>query len=634
MTAARWQPSLGARPEAAGVRFRVWAPGHERVEVVIYGPDAEWLYPMTAEGEGYFSALVEGHGAGARYKYRLDERDSFPDPASRSQPEGVHGPSEVVDPGVFPWTDAAWKGIPLEEMVIYELHVGTFTPEGTFEAAIARLEDLVALGVTAVEVMPVAEFPGERNWGYDGVSLFAPSRAYGGPEAFRRFVDAAHRRGLAVLLDVVYNHFGPEGNYLPAFTSGLIFTERHHTPWGAAVNYDVEGSAAVRDFVIQNALHWLHEYHVDGLRLDATHAIIDDSPVHLLQEMATRLRGSLDPERHLALIAEDERNERLLVTPVEEGGMGLDAVWADGFHHQVRRLLAGDREGYFSDYGGTVDDLATTLRQGWFYEGRYSEHHRAPRGTPAADLPPPCFVHAIQNHDQVGNRAFGERLSHQVELSLYRTASALLLLTPYTPLLWMGQEWAASTPFLYFTDHPAALGRLVTQGRREEFRHFSSFSDPAVRERIPDPQAEETFLRSQLSWDERQLEPHRGILNLYRELLALRRTHPALRDRTRRGFQVAALGDGALALKRTAPGGEALLLLCIFADGSLRFDLEEWEETRAPAGREWELLLATEDGAFGGEREGEVARLVGGRMLQVTGAGGAVLEARKAVRSV
>ncbi|HEV2132462.1 MAG TPA: malto-oligosyltrehalose trehalohydrolase, partial [Longimicrobiaceae bacterium] len=508
------------------------------------------------------------------------------------------------------------------EMVIYELHVGTATPEGTFDALIERLDALVALGVTAVEVMPVADFPGERNWGYDGVYLFAPANAYGGPEAFRRLVDAAHGKGLAVLLDVVYNHFGPEGNYLPAFSGGRIFTEQHHTPWGAAVNYDAEGSAAVRDLIVQNALHWVHEYHVDGLRLDATHAILDDSPVHILQELAARLRASVEEDRHLVLIAEDERNERLLVTPVEEAGLGLDAVWADDFHHQVRRLTARDSEGYFRNYSGTTEDLVATLRQGWFYEGQYYPGYEAPRGTPAEGLPPARFVHVIQNHDQVGNRAFGERLNHQVESAVYRAASALLLLSPYTPLLWMGQEWAASSPFLYFTDHPEELGRLVTAGRREEFKHFSAFADPSVRERIPDPQAPETFLRSKLRWEEREEPPHAGVLRLYRELLALRRTHPALQARTRDSFEVAELGENGLALRRSPAGGagETLLLVCCFRD-TLRMPLEEREETRASTGSEWDLLLSTEEGRFGSAESGEIVRLHSRGELELRGAG-------------
>ncbi|HEX2092587.1 MAG TPA: malto-oligosyltrehalose trehalohydrolase, partial [Longimicrobiaceae bacterium] len=595
---------LGARVDERGVEFRVWAPGHRQVDVVVYGPNEESLHPLAPEGEGFFAGRVEGLRARARYRLRLDEGDTFPDPCSRSQPEGVHGPSEVVDPAAFPWTDGGWRGIPLEEMVIYELHVGTATPEGTFDALIGRLDYFVELGVTALELMPVAEFPGERNWGYDGVCLFAPDSSYGGPEGLRRLVDAAHGRGVAVIQDVVYNHFGPEGNYLPVFSSGRIFTERHHTPWGAAVNYDSEGSAAVREMVVQNALHWAHEYHLDGLRLDATHAIIDDSPTHILTELAERVRASLGPERHFVLMAEDERNDRRVVLPIEEGGIGLDAVWADDFHHQLRSRVAGDDEGYYADYTGTVEDLAATLGRGWFYQGQHSEHRGEARGTPAKGIPPQRFVHCIQNHDQVGNRALGDRLHHEVDPALYRAASALLLLSPYTPLLWMGQEWAASTPFLYFTDHPEELGKRVTEGRRNEFRGFSAFQDPSMRERIPDPQSPDTFRRSKLRWEEQERMPHAGILALYRELLRLRRTRPALRPGG--SFRVAALGGEGIALRREGPEGGALLLLVSFSEG-LRAETGAREETRAPEGSRWELLLATEEGRFGGDREGEVA---------------------------
>ncbi|HET7233893.1 MAG TPA: alpha-amylase family glycosyl hydrolase, partial [Longimicrobium sp.] len=356
MKEQRYRLPFGANVVEGGVEFRVWAPGHESADVVIYGPDAEEVIPLQAEGGGWFAGRVEGAGAGTRYRYRLDGGDAYPDPASRSQPDGVHEPSEVVDPSAFRWTDDGWKGIAREDLVIYELHVGTFTPEGTFDAAIEKLEQLASLGVTAVEPLPVASFPGGRNWGYDGVSLYAPDASYGGPEALRRFVDAAHAHGLAVILDAVYNHLGPEGNYLPAVTSGHYFTERHHTPWGAAVNYDGTDAKPVREFVIHNALHWAHEYHVDGLRLDATHAIVDDSPVHVLAEMAIRVRDAVGPDRHFVLIAEDERNERRVITPRPEG-WGLSGVWADDFHHQVRRLIAGDHESYFADYEGTVAEL-------------------------------------------------------------------------------------------------------------------------------------------------------------------------------------------------------------------------------------------------------------------------------------
>jgi maltooligosyltrehalose trehalohydrolase len=615
----------GALPEGEATRFRVWAPASERVDVVVYGPDAERVVPLEPEGGGFFAARVEGVGAGARYRYRLDGGDAFPDPASRSQPEGVHGPSEVVDPGPFRWTDAGWKGVPLEEMVIYELHVGTATPAGTFDALTGRLDSLADLGVTAIELMPVADFPGGRNWGYDGVFPWAPARAYGGPEGLRRLVDAAHRHGLAVVLDVVYNHLGPEGNHLHAVTGGRFFTDRHRTPWGDAVNYDGEGCEAVRGYVIANALHWVREYHVDGLRLDATHAILDDGDPHLLRELADHLRDAVPVDRHVLLFAEDERNERRVVTLIEEGGYGIDAVWADDFHHQVRSLTAGDQEAYFADYSGTVEDLAVTLRKGWFYEGQHSDVHGAPRGTPAEGIPPPRFVHAIQNHDQVGNRAFGGRLGQDVPLPLYRAASAVLLLSPYTPLLWMGQEWHASSPFLYFTDHPEELGRQVTEGRRQEFSRFAAFSDPETREGIPDPQAEETFRRSKLSWEERNAQPHAGVLALYRELLKLRRLHPALAERGRASFAVACVAPGVLALRRTGGKDAAVLLVASF-EGAAQVDLARTFETRSPGGKPWKVWLWSEEVRFAGE--GGRVELTKKGILEIPGPGAVVLRTK------
>ena len=601
-----WRLEIGATPEPGGVRFRVWAPSAELVEVVVEGPGGG-EHRLARDDGGYHSGLLPGLGPGTRYKYRLDGGPGYPDPASRFQPDGVHGPSEVVDTGAFVWTDGDWGGLDPGGLVIYELHVGTFTGPGTFDAAIDRLDHLVRLGVTAIEIMPVAEFSGARNWGYDGVDLFAPEAAYGGPRGLQRLVDAAHRRGLGVILDVVYNHLGPEGNYLPAITGGRFFTDRHHTPWGDAINYDGPDSAPVRQFVLQNALYWAHEYHVDGLRLDATHAIVDDSPVHLLEEIAASLQA-LEPRR--VVIAEDDRHERRLLLPRARGGYGLDAAWADDLHHQLRRLTAGDHEGYFALYGGTIPEVVETLRRGWSYDAG------------AGELPPAAFVHCIQNHDQVGNRALGERLNHQVPLPVYRALSALLLLSPYTPLLWMGQEWAASTPFQYFTDHPEALGRLVTEGRRREFRRFSAFSDPAARERIPDPQADETFLRSKLRWEEIDRMPQRGMLRLYRELLALRRTEPALRGRGREGMAVSAVGDRALALRRAAPDGAAILLVANLGD-ALELRPGDLPDTGAPPGREWSLLLATEAGHFGGE---DTCRL-DGDTLELRSAGALVLRA-------
>ncbi|MBW3572667.1 MAG: malto-oligosyltrehalose trehalohydrolase [Gemmatimonadetes bacterium] len=610
-----------------GTAFRVWAPASRSVDVVVYGPDAERVHPLAAEGHGWFAATVPGVRAGARYKYRLDEKDAFPDPASRAQPDGVHEPSAVVDPSGFRWTDDGWRGVPADDLVLYEVHVGTATEAGTFDALVERLDEIAALGATAVQPMPVAEFPGAHNWGYDGTFLYAPESSYGGPEGFRRFVDAAHARGLAVILDVVYNHLGPEGNYLPAVTGGQYFTDRHHTPWGAAVDY---ARRPVREFAIQNALHWAHEYHVDGLRMDATHAILDDSETHLLQELSTRIRESLPPDRHFVLIAEDERNERRVLLPPPDG-CGLDGVWADDFHHQLRRHVAGDHEAYFSDYTGSVQDIVRTLRRGWYYEGQVSANHGAPRGTPADGLPPHGFVHCIQNHDQVGNRAFGDRITESVSLPVYRAASALLLLSPYTPLLWMGQEWAATTRFQYFTDHPQELGKLVTEGRRKEFGKFSAFADPAVRERIPDPQAVSTFQNSRLRWDEAERMPHAGVLALYRELLRLRRTHAAPRRRDRDSFAVAALGEHGIALRRTGKDGRALLLV-VSLQGALSVDTASMEETRAPADR-WDLLLSTEEARFGGEAEGELVRLSPDGRLEMDGAGAVVLEGAATVRA-
>ena len=619
--AESWRLTIGANLEAGGVRFRVWAPASETAEVVLYRGGEEERFEMERDEDGYRTAQVHGVAPGTLYKYRLDGEE-YPDPASRSQPEGVHGPSEVVDPAAFRWHDAGWPGLTPDGLVIYELHVGTFTGDGTFDAAIERLDFLHELGVNAIEVMPIATFSGARNWGYDGVGIYAPAAPYGGPEAFKRFVDAAHARGLGVILDVVYNHFGPEGNYLPAITGGRFFTDRHKTPWGDAINYDGPDSAPVRDFVIQNALHWAHEYHVDGLRLDATHAIVDDSPVHVLREISQRLHALNRPR---ILIAEDERNERRVVLPADDGGLGLDAVWADDLHHELRRLTAGDSEGYFRSYTGSIEDTVATLRKGWFFEGQVAEHSGEARGTPAEGLPPRAFVHCIQNHDQTGNRPMGDRLTESVSLPVYRALSALLLASPYTPMLWMGQEWAASSPFQYFTDHPEELGRLVTQGRREEFKGFSAFSDPKTRERIPDPQAEETFRRSQLDWEEAAREPHRGVLALYRELLRLRRDEPALRPAGRDGFDVAALGDRALALKRWA-GGEMVLVVASFGD-ALQLDLGARPETRAPAGGRWTTLLDSEDPRYGGD--GPARLTTDGAALELRTAGAVLLKASR-----
>jgi len=584
---AAWRASLGAVCEAHGVHFRVWAPTRTRVEVVLASAHRETSHPLTATSGGVFSGVVADAGAGCRYGYRLDGEGPYPDPASRFQPDGVHGPSEIMDASGFEWSDAGWRGVALDDLVLYELHVGTFTARGTFAALIERLPYLRDLGVTAIELMPVADFPGARNWGYDGVALFAPARCYGRPDDLRRVVDAAHRLGVGVILDVVYNHLGPDGNYLGRF-SPYYFSKRHQTPWGDAVNLDGPHGDMVRAFFIENALHWVHEYHLDGLRLDATHALIDDSARHFLAELTSRVKASVSG-REVLLIAEDHRNLARMLRPEAAGGWGLDAVWADDFHHQMRRALAGDREGYYADYTGSAPDIATTLRQGWFYCGQRSAHLGHSRGTEPSGIAPQGFVICLQNHDQVGNRAFGERLHQQIDLAAYRAATVLLLCAPETPLLFMGQEWAATTPFLFFTDHNAALGGQVTAGRRREFKAFSAFADPAARQRIPDPQAAATFEHSRLQWAESSQEPQAATLRFHRALLALRRFGPAFRGTGWDGFTATAVDDHAVVLRRRARRDTLLAIVQLRGPGLVR---------AGELGDDFQQLLSTEDPSY------------------------------------
>jgi maltooligosyltrehalose trehalohydrolase len=584
-----WKPSLGALVGPHGTEFRVWAPVSHRVDVVVDRPDGTTAHELARSSDGTFTTVLQNVSAGDRYRYRLDEGNLLPDPASRFQPDGVHGPSQVVDPHVFRWTDDRWQGLDRNDLVLYELHVGTFTARGTFDGVTERIPDLAALGVSAIELMPVADFPGGRNWGYDGVAPFAPARCYGTPDDLRSLVDAAHAAGIGVLLDVVYNHLGPDGAYLSSY-SPYYFTHRHHTPWGAGLNFDGEHSSHVREFFIENALHWIHEYHIDGLRLDATHAIADDGPRHFLAELTTRVHESGGSRRPI-VIAEDHRNLNTLLKPVSGGGWGIDAVWADDFHHQCRRLLAGDHEGYYRDFTGRTDDLATTVRRGWFFTGQYSQHLGERRGSDPEGLPYSCFVICLQNHDQVGNRALGNRLHHQIDRAAFHAASALLLMAPETPLIFMGQEWASSSPFLFFTDHRAELGTLVTKGRREEFRHFSAFSDPESRARIPDPQQMSTFLSSQLTWDERRCELHASTLRLYHALVALRRESTL---RNGRACEVLALDDGTVALRRDGRHATWLVIVRLKGAGMVEMGLPAIGETTS----EPRVILTTEDPRF------------------------------------
>ena len=499
--------------------MRVWAPKAKRVELVV----GEERRVMAAEAEGWWRAL-EPPVHGEDYAFLLDGQGPFPDPRSPWQPSGVEGPSRQFDHNRFSWQDQGWQAPPLAAAVIYELHIGTFTPEGTFAAAGAKLDHLLELGITHIELMPVATFSGPRGWGYDGVDLYAPHPAYGTPEELKALVDTCHRRGLAVVLDVVYNHLGPAGNYLGRF--GPYFTDHYRTPWGEAVNFDGADSDPVRRFFIDNALMWLRDSHFDGLRLDAVHAIFDRSALHFLEQLAAEVK-TLEGEsrRHLVVIAESDLNDPRLVRPPEVGGYGLTAMWNEDFHHALHAALTGEKHGYYADFGGLAP-LAKVLRQGQVYDGSYSPYRRRCHGRPLDDLAGRRQVAFLQNHDQVGNRAKGERLSQLLSLAQLKLGAALLLTAPFVPLLFQGEEWGAEPPFLYFTSHPdPELAAAVSQGRQREFAAFGW--SPAE---IPDPQEPSTFAASQLDWQQPEHQPHAELLSWYRRLIRLRRTTPALND--------------------------------------------------------------------------------------------------------
>ena len=501
-------------------RFRLWAPNASCVGLVL--SDLPFTFAMARVDKGWFELVTEAR-PGTQYRFEIDSRQRVPDPASRFQPSGVHGSSEVIDPLVFEWQNWQWKGRAWEEAVIYELHVGAFSPEGTFAGAEKKLDYLADLGVSAVEIMPVSTFPGQCNWGYDGVLPYAPAPAYGRPEDFKRFIDAAHSRNLMVVLDVVYNHFGPEGNYLHLYAP-QFFTDRHHTPWGQAINFDGPCSRIVRDFFIHNALYWLEEYQLDGLRFDAVHAIKDDSSPDILTELAESVRKSF-AERQIHLVLENDNNAAHYLSPNSRHPELYNAQWNDDIHHAAHVLLTGEKDGYYSDYAGRpIWHLGRCLAEGFAYQGEASSFRRGElRGEPSRDLPPTCFVSFLQNHDQVGNRAFGERITKLTDPERLRVALTLLLLAPSPPLLFMGEEFGASTPFLFFCDFGPDLASKVTDGRRSEFAHFAQFSSAEAQARIPDPDSPETFLRSKLDWTALQAPSHMQWLAFYKELLSFRR---------------------------------------------------------------------------------------------------------------
>lgn len=555
MTAERtFEASLGPIPLDPGRwRFRVWAPGAQDVRLHLLEPE-DRLEPMEPERRGYWSVVVDELYPGALYKYRLDGETERPDPASRHQPRGVHGPSELVPPE-FDWSDSDWTGLPLGDYIFYELHVGTFTDEGTFEGIIGRLDHLERLGVTAVELMPIAQFPGERNWGYDGSYPYAVQSSYGGPLGFKTLVDACHQRGLAVVLDVVYNHMGPEGCYLSDF--GPYFTTQYHTPWGRAINFDGPGSDEVRRFFTENALYWVSECRVDALRLDAIHGILDPSPLPFLEELSDAVHREAERQgRRVHLIAENDRNDPRIIEAPDKCGHALDGMWNDDFHHALHVLLTEERTGYYQDFGA-LRHLEKALGEGFVHSGEYSDYRQRRHGRSSRNVPPDRMVVFAQNHDQVGNRAQGERLSTLVSLEKLKLGAAATLLSPYLPLLFMGEEYGELAPFLYFVHHSdEALVDAVRTGRRNDFQEF----DWPVE--VPDPQSPETFLESRLDFERREEGWHRALFGFYRRLIALRRTIPGLRRTDRSAMEVqSAASQRLLALHRQDAEGDLFLYL-------------------------------------------------------------------------
>ncbi|MCG3116073.1 MAG: malto-oligosyltrehalose trehalohydrolase [Candidatus Manganitrophus sp. SA1] len=580
-------PSFGASVLKDGaVAFRVWAPYAKEVQIKLIGQGLPLQIAMEATERHCFEAVVPHVSAGTRYYYQINGDKDRPDPYSRFQPDGVHGPSEVVDPDTFVWSDRGWRGIPLEEYILYELHPGTFTPEGTFDAIIPHLNYLKQdLGVTAVEIMPIAQFPGGRNWGYDGVHLFAPQNSYGGPDGLRRLVDACHAAGLAVVLDVVYNHLGHEGNYLREF--GPYFTSKYKTPWGDAVNFDDAGSDFVRRYVIDNALYWIREYHIDALRLDAVHAIYDFSAKHILQEMkeaADETARGLG--RPVYLIAESDLNDPKIIRAPAQGGYGLDAQWSDDFHHCLHTLLTGEREGYYQDFG-RLDQMAQAIQKGFVMAGVYSPFRDRIHGSPSDDQPPSKFVVFSQNHDQTGNRVLGDRLSTLIPFEAQKLAAAAVLLAPNLPLLFMGEEYGETAPFQYFTHYQdPALGEAVRKGRWEEAIGFGWKGE------VPDPQSEETFQRSKLDLSQRFQERNNRLFAFYQRLIALRKSEPCLHPI---GGSASVKGhdqEACLTLQR----GDEILIVLSFNPKIVSLPIS------LPGGT-WERLLDSQEKQFGGSEE-------------------------------
>jgi maltooligosyltrehalose trehalohydrolase len=623
----RWPAGADLHPDG-GVHFRVWAPGHGAVSVVLEGgPGSPASVALQPEPDGYFAARVPTAGPGTRYRYRLDGGDGlYPDPASRFQPDGPHRASEVIDPGAFRWDDADWPGVKLDGQVITEIHIGTFTPEGTWGAAAEKLPLLADVGITCAEVMPVAEFPGRFGWGYDGVHLYAPTRLYGPPDHFRAFVARAHALGLGVILDVVYNHLGPDGNYSGAFAPPF-FTDRYRTDWGAAINYDGPDAGPVRAFIAANAAYWVAEYHLDGLRLDATQNIYDGSGRHILADVGAAARAAAG-RRSVLLVAENEPQHVKLVRPIDRGGYGLDALWNDDYHHTAYVALTGRAEAYYTDYRGTPQEFVSAAKYGYLYQGQWYEWQKKRRGTPGYGAAPATFVTFLENHDQVANSARGARAHQLAHPGRYRALTALTLLGPGTPMLFQGQEFASSRPFFYFADHNPDLAKLVCRGRAQFLAQFPSVARPDVQASLPDPADPQTFRRCVLDWAE--WDRNTAAVALHRDLLRLRREDPAFRGHRPGGVDGAVLSPSAFVLRffhdagdeeqktegggqrtvKTVPGlssvlrplssglGDRLLLVNLGPDLDLRPAPEPL--LAPPEGCRWDVIWSSEDPRYGG----------------------------------
>jgi maltooligosyltrehalose trehalohydrolase len=589
---------IGAEVQTAGgVHFRVWAPQRKEVRIILEdGPGSPATIALAAEAGGYFSGIAPKAAPGTVYRFELDEDNAhYPDPASRFQPDGPHGPSRVVDGSKFEWTDKAWPGVKLEGQILYEIHIGTFTKDGNWKAAAEQLEELAAAGITCVEIMPVADFPGRFGWGYDGVNLFAPSWLYGEPDDFRAFIDKAHSVGIGVILDVVYNHFGPDGNYLKCFAEDY-FTEKYVNDWGDAINFDGPNCGPVREYFLANAQYWIEEFHLDGLRLDATQQIFDDSPEHILKEITKRIRAAARG-RSVIQIAENEPQDTKLVRAFEKGGYEIDALWNDDFHHSAIVTLTGRNEAYYTDYLGSPQEYISCAKYGYLYQGQWYQWQKQRRGTASLDLKPSTFVTFIQNHDQVANTLRGERADRLGAVGKFKAMTTVLLLGPGTPMLFMGQEFAASTPFLYFCDHRADLSKQVREGRAKFLGQFRSLALPEVQSVIPDPGNPSTFHACKLDFTERQ--KNEPLYAMHKDLMKLRREDPVFRAQRIHGVDGAVLGAETFLLRYFGDGhGDRLLLVNFGRD--LHLDPAPEPLLAPPHDHLWRILWSSEDPRYGG----------------------------------